>query len=120
MNRQQRRASERKEAKSKTKIYMLTEYQLREYVRKEVENVLKIYQEETINSTINTTLALTLALPLEVLMDHYWIKSYSKRIPEFTNYVLEYYKRWQNGELDMNKLLQDLWEYGGVRLEEEK
>lgn len=26
--------------------------------------------------------------------------------------------RWQNGELDMDKLKEDLWEYGGVKLVE--
>lgn len=57
-------------------------------------------------------------LPLEVLMDHYWPKSYAKRIPEFTEHVLEYYEKWQNDELDMDKLKEDLWVYGGVRLEE--
>ena len=25
---------------------------------------------------------------------------------------------WQNGELDMEKLKEDLWEYGGVKLVE--
>ncbi len=39
-------------------------------------------------------------------------------IPEFTEYVLEYYEKWQNDELDMDKLKEDLWVYGGVRLEE--
>ncbi|MCQ4891618.1 hypothetical protein NE607_00690 [Dorea longicatena] len=55
---------------------------------------------------------------VEVLMDHYWPKSYAKRIPEFTEHVLEYYEKWQNDELDMDKLKEDLWVYGGVRLEE--
>ena len=53
-------------------------------------------------------------------MDHYWPKSYAKKIPEFTNYVLEYYERWQNGELDMDELKEDLWRYGGIRLEVEE
>ena len=39
-------------------------------------------------------------------------------IPEFTEHVLEYYEKWQNDELDMDKLKEDLWVYGGVRLEE--
>lgn len=34
-------------------------------------------------------------VPMEVLMDHYWKKSYAKKIPEFIEY-----ERWQNGELD--------------------
>lgn len=54
----------------------------------------------------------------EELMDHYWKKTYAKKIPEFTELVLQYYERWQNGELDMDEMKKDLWEYGGVRLEE--
>lgn len=120
MNRQQRRASERKEQKAKVKTYNLTEAQLQAYVRQAIEKELKNNHEEVMNESINTAMILLLTLPLEVLMDHYWPKSYRKRIPEFTKYVLEYYERWQNGELDMNKLKEDLWEYGGVRLEAEE
>lgn len=120
MNRQQRRAAERKEQKARTKVYNLTEAQLQAYVRQEIEKELKNNHEEVMNESINTAMILLLTLPLEVLMDHYWPKSYKKRIPEFTSYVLEYYERWQNGELDMDKLKEDLWEYGGVRLEAEK
>lgn len=50
-------------------------------------------------------------------MDHYWQDTYADQIPEFTEYVLEYYAAWENGELDMEKLKEDLWEYGRVRLE---
>ena len=39
-------------------------------------------------------------------------------MPEFINYVLVYYEQWQKGELDMDELREELWEYGGVRLEE--
>ena len=120
MNRQQRRASERKEQKAKVKTYNLTEAQLQAYVRQAIEKELKNNHEEVMNESINTAMILLLTLPLEVLMDHYWPKSYAKKIPEFTNYVLEYYERWQNGELDMDKLKEDLWEYGGVRLEVEE
>lgn len=75
-------------------------------------------KQEATNDAINQAMILLLTLPLEVLMDHYWPKSYVKRIPEFTEYVLEYYEKWQNDELDIDKLKEDLWVYGGVRLEE--
>lgn len=77
-----------------------------------------IAAEKATNDAINQAMILLLTLPLEVLMDHYWPKSYAKRIPEFTEHVLEYYEKWQNDELDMDKLKEDLWVYGGVRLEE--
>ena len=41
MNRQQRRAAERKEQKLRTKTYNLTEAQLQAYVRQAIEKELK-------------------------------------------------------------------------------
>lgn len=87
---------------------------VREQVGKELERI----KQEATDDSVNTAMVLLLTLPLEVLMDHYWTKTYAKRIPRFTELVLEYYERWQNGELDMDKLKEDLWEYGGVKLVE--
>ena len=51
-------------------------------------------RQEAMEEAINTAMLLLLTLPLKVLMDHYWKKSYTKRMPEFINYVLEdVYKR---------------------------
>ena len=71
MNRQQRRAAERKELKSKVKTYNLTEAQLQAYVRQAIEKELKNNHEEVMTESINTTMILLLTLPLEVSMDHY-------------------------------------------------
>lgn len=120
MNRQQRRASEKKEEKFRTKTYNLTEEQLDKIIKEAIRINLKSYREQFMNDAVNNAMILMLTLPLEVLMDYYWPKSYAKRIPEFTKHVLEYYERWQNGELDIDRLKEDLWEYGGVRLEAEK
>lgn len=80
---------------------------------------MKVEQEkDAIAQEISTqVLALLFVLPMEVLMDFYWTKSYAKKIPEFTQHLLDYYAKWENGELDMDKMKEDLWEYGGVRLE---
>lgn len=114
MNRQQRRAAERHDQKPGLTI---AEAQFQARVRRAVDSELKKRQEEGINEAVNTAMLLLLTFPLEVLMDHYWQDCYEERIPEFTNYVLEYYRMWQNDELDMEKLKEDLWEYGHVRLE---
>lgn len=118
MGRAELRRTMKNENKRKTATYNLTKAQLDELVRKEIEDKLGRIKQEATEDAVNTAMVLLLTLPLEVLMDHYWPKSYAKRIPEFTNHVLEYYERWQNGELDMDKMKEDLWEYGGVRLEE--
>ena len=60
---------------------------------------------------------LLLTLPCNVLIDKYW-KDEPEKVQEFLDTVLDQYTRWQNGELDINKLRADLWEIGGIRLEE--
>lgn len=117
MNRAERRRQERG-ANKKPAIYNLTQAQLDKIVRNRIQEDIKRVKQEATDEAINTAMLLLLTLPLEVLMDHYWKKTYAKRIPEFTDKVLEYYSKWQDGELDMEKLKEDLWEYGGVSLEE--
>lgn len=103
--------------KNKTATYNLTEEQIDILVKEKLAAHTKEIKEEAAEEAINTAMILLLTLPLEVLMDFYWKKSYAKKIPEFTEHVLDYYSRWENGELDMKKLQEDLWTYGGVKLE---
>ena len=118
MGRAEMRRAMRNEKKAKTATYNLTKAQLDALVKEQIGEELKRVKQEATNEAVNTAMVLLLTLPLEVLRDHYWPKSYAKRIPEFTNYVLEYYEKWQNGELDMEELKEDLWKYGGVKLVE--
>ena len=120
MNRAERRRAHKCEQKAKTATYNLTKAQLDTMVQECVSDKLDRVKQEAMNDAINQAMILLLTLPIKVLMDHYWPKSYAKRIPEFTEYVLEDYKKWQNDELDMEKLKEDLWMYGGMRLEEIK
>lgn len=118
MGRAERRRALKNEQKAKTATYNLTKSQLDAMVREGIKEELARVKQEATEEAVNTAMVLLLTLPLEVLMDYYWKKSYAKRIPEFTNHVLEYYEMWQNGELDMDKLKEDLWKYGGVKLME--
>lgn len=118
MGRAEIRRAMKNEKKAKTATYNLTKAQLDAMVREKIGEELERVKQEAMDNAVNTAMVLLLTLPLEVLMDHYWKKSYAKRIPEFTAHVLEYYEMWQNDELDMDKLKEDLWEYGHVRLEE--
>ena len=118
MGRAEIRRAMKNEKKAKTATYNLTKAQLDAMVREKIGEELERVKQEAMDNAVNTAMVLLLTLPLEVLMDHYWKKSYAKRIPEFTAHVLEYYEMLQNDELDMDKLKEDLWEYGHVRLEE--
>lgn len=117
MGRAEIRRIMKNERKEKTATYNLTKAQLDAMVRSQIEKELQKVRQQATDDAVNTAMILLLTLPLEVLMDYYWPKSYAKRIPEFTNHVLEYYEKWQSGELDMEKMKKDLWDYGGVRLE---
>lgn len=117
MNRAEMRRAAREKQK-KTATYNVTRGELEKMIEEGCSKKIAAAKEQATYDAINTAMTLLLTLPLEVLMDHYWKKSYEKRIPEFTAYVLEYYERWQNGDLDMDELKKDLWDYGGIRLEE--
>lgn len=110
MGRAERRRAQKLEQKAKTATYNLTKAQLDAAVREQVGKELERIKQEATDDAVNTAMVLLLTLPLEVLMDHYWTKSYAKRIPKFTELDME--------KLDMEKLKEDLWEYGGVKLVE--
>lgn len=118
MGRAEMRRAQKQEKKAKTATYNFTAEQLDAVIQEKVGAAIKKAKQEATDEAVNSAMILLLTLPLEVLMDFYWKKTYAKRIPEFTQHVLDYYTQWQNGELDMEKLKEDLWEYGGIRLEE--
>lgn len=118
MNRQQRRENERKSEKYQNSTYNLTKSQLDNTIRQSIETELNKAYQDGMNDGMDKAMILLLTLPVEVLKDFYWKKSYEKKIPEFTDRILEYYEKWQNGELDMDKMKEDLQRYAGVRVEE--
>jgi hypothetical protein len=118
MGRAERHRNAKNEKKERKTTYNLTREQLNNMVHERIEKELVRMKQEAMEEAVNTAMLLLLSLPLKVLMEHYWTKSYPKRMPEFINYVLVYYEQWQKGELDMDELREELWEYGGVRLEE--
>lgn len=120
MGRAERRRQERASIKSKTKTYNFTKEQLEGEVRKYVELELAEIRQQVTEEAINTAMLLMLTLPMQVLINHYWQRSFPHRLPKFTDLLLDYYRKWQDGELDMDKLKADLWEFGGVKLYEKE
>ena len=119
MNRIERRQLERAEAKKK-KTYNLTQEQIDIMINQAVKQEVQKIKQDVTDEVTNQAMILLLTLPLEVLKTHYWPKTAKQKLPEFTECVLALYSAWQNDELDMDELIQDLWEYGGIRLEMEK
>ena len=111
MNRSQRRLSNKNNPKytvSKSEIKSLARKALQEDVDRLKQ---EIYEEARIDFMVGA-----LALPMMVLMDHFWTKSYAQKIPKFTELLLEYYNDWESGIITDEKMAEDLWNYGGVRL----
>ena len=118
MNRAEKRRMGNKAAKTPT--YNFTKEQLDEIIKKAIQDKLNTMKKEATEDAVNKAMMLLLVLPMEVLMDYYWPNSYAKRIPEFADRVLDYYYRWQIGELDMDKMEQDLETYAGIKFVEER
>lgn len=76
MGRAERRRAQKCEQKAKTATYNLTRAQLDALVREKISGELDRVKQEATNDAINQAMILLLTLPLEVLMDHYWPKSY--------------------------------------------
>jgi len=117
VGRAERRRASRTEAK-KVATYNLTEAQIQEAVEQKIGDELARARAEGYQEGMNQAMIMLLALPLEVLMNHFWKKSYKERLPKFTQYLLDYIERVDSGELDLQEMRDHLWEYGGVRFEE--
>lgn len=96
---------QQKNLQKKQKVYTLTQSQIDKI------------RSDAMEEAVNQAMVLMLTLPLEVLITDYWTKTAYKRGQEFTQKVLDLYYRWETGEISMDDLKNDLWEYGGIRLE---
>lgn len=116
MGRAEMRRAKREEAK-KEKRYNLTQAQIEQIVQEALqEEIFKAKLKATEDAT-KLALEFMLTFPRRVLKDHYWKKTYKQRLPKFTDLVMEYYEKWQAGELDREELRAELEEEDGVRIE---
>ena len=113
MNRAQRRKSG---VTGKEPTYCFTKYQIKAMVDEAVERELAKEREEIERKAEDRATAIMFTLPMEVLIDHFWPKSYTKQIPKFANLLTEYYEKLSNGELDLLEMIDDLWKYAGIKL----
>jgi hypothetical protein len=121
MNRAERRRAGKKATKAKTVTYNYTKEQLDAVIKAGVMAEIETIKEQVREEAVNTAVTLMLALPMEVLIgEGYWAKSAKKRIPKFLDDVVSLYDSWNKGILTMEELRQDLWEYGGIKLEAPK
>ena len=115
MNRAELRREKKK--KSKTPTYNVTEEQLNLLIQQKLNEAMERKRDDIVEEVTNQSVALMLMLPMKVLIDDYWPKSYKQKMPNFINKTIELYSKWQNNELDIKKLEEELWESAGIRLE---
>jgi hypothetical protein len=95
-----------KEFNKKTKVFTLTQEQI------------DVMKEEAVDDATRKAFILMMALPLEVLIsEEYWSKSAKKRLPKFMDSLLSLYQAYEGGNITMVDLQNDLWEYGGIRVD---
>ena len=92
--------AKKKTTKPKEPTFAMTKAQFDEIV----EARLKIEREKLTEAIME----LILALPAEVLRKHFWKKSYKNKLPEFTELMCDYYQKWSNGEIDLDRLVEEL------------
>ena len=120
MNRQLRRKKQQMENASARGARRMVRNHAEEIVKEAALKELNRAREEAFNDAVNQAMILLLALPMKVLKDIYWPGSYKKKLPGFTEHVLEYYDRWQNGEWEIDDLIREIEEETGITIKEEE
>ena len=114
------RAEDRRRKRNKMKRNAATYNLTKEQLDISIENAIKDRLEEIKSSSVDTAMMLTLTLPLQVLIEYYWsgLDEYElkEELSIFADRLVDYYEKWQNGELDIQKLTDDLWRYGGIKI----
>lgn len=82
------------------------------------KNQLAKAVNEALNDAINTSMMFMFIIPIKVMMDHYWQDSYKEKVPEFADYIIEYYTKWQDGEYSIEELEKELWDLAGIKIME--
>lgn len=115
-----RRLSRKQEKDSKVR-YSLTAAELDEVVRRRVTEVMNEEIEslrlDVMEDSIGNALVLLLTIPMVVLKEHYWQKTYSSRLPKFADQMIDILNKWENDEIDLEKLRQEVWKDAGLKFD---
>lgn len=108
------RAQRRKLAKQKNGTMPNFKKMVKDEVIRSSEDICR----EAWSDGIRDSLILMLTFPLEVLRTKYWTKEqFDENISDFMDDILQLYDDFQEGKVTLEELKEDLWKYGGIRLE---
>lgn len=117
MNRAGKRRAEKEKRKRETSTYNLTKAQIDREIEKSIGKKL----EEMKMESTDAAMILTLTIPIKVLVEYYWKDLSREELKEetsiFAERMVDYYESWQNGEIDILKLKNELWDLTGIKIE---
>ena len=117
MNRAGKRRAEKEKRKRETSTYNLTKAQIDREIEKSIGKKL----EEIKMESTDAAMVLTLTIPIKVLVEYYWKdlsrEELKKETSIFAERMVDYYESWQNGEIDILKLKNELWDLTGIKIE---
>lgn len=117
MNRAGKRRAEKEKRKRETSTYNLTKAQIDREIEKSIGKKL----EEIKMESTDAAMVLTLTIPIKVLVEYYWKDLSREELKEetsiFAERMVDYYESWQNGEIDILKLKNELWDLTGIKIE---
>lgn len=120
MSRAELRRAAKEQKKANTVTYTFTQAQFDEKIQRAVREVLSMEKDkirkEAYEEGVDDGFILMIGLPMKVLIDHYWPKSYEKQLPGFVDHILDYKEAVDRGEIDINELVNDIYELAGVKL----
>ena len=117
MNRAGKRRAKKEENKKKIATYNLTKAQIDREIEKSIGKKLEDIKMESTDAAM----ILTLTIPIKVLVEYYWKDLSREELKEetsiFAERMVDYYESWQNGEIDILKLKNELWDLTGIKIE---
>ena len=116
MSRAEYRRRRRDKEKRENATFNLTKEQIDICIDRGIKERLETIR----NESTDTAMMLALTLPLQVLIDYYWYDMDEvlrrEELFTFANALVDYYEKFNSGELNIQKLTDDLWRYGGIKI----
>lgn len=111
-----RRLSRQKEKDSKVR-YNFTAEEVDNLVKERANKMLEQLQIEALEDGIGAAMVLLLTIPMVILRDEYWPKTYKQKLPKFGDQIIDMLNKWEDGEIDLEQLREDIWNDAGLRFE---
>ena len=111
-----RRLSRQKEKDSKVR-YNFTAEEIDNLVKQRASKMLEQIHIEALEDGIGAAMVLLLTVPLVILRDEYWPKTYKQRLPKFADQIIDMLNQWENEEIDLEQLREDIWNDAGIKID---